>query len=225
MVQWPEDEWQTQKVMGKELEMGLGDSILAKLDRALRFEPGPLPDFDASVLGLDGPIGASATGAVVAGGGPGRAGGGGGGPAPAPGPSRKASQAANKIITTGAGPTKRTTLSISGPSAIGVTSPGATTNVPESARPKRAGKKRRYDDRSFEGYEQGFVDDEGGGDENLVVGGSGRSGGAGSGSGGMGGGQPGGGGGGGGYSVHERDERKGSFPSHKKRKKVDLILS
>lgn len=33
--------------------------------------------------------------------------------------------------------------------------------VTEANRPKRAGKKRRYDDSSFEGYDEGYLDDEG----------------------------------------------------------------
>lgn len=33
--------------------------------------------------------------------------------------------------------------------------------VTEANRPKRAGKKRRYNDSSFEGYDEGFLDDEG----------------------------------------------------------------
>jgi hypothetical protein len=42
---------------------------------------------------------------------------------------------------------------------------GATPRPVESpsadpARPKRAGKKRRYDERSFEGYGEGYVDDD-----------------------------------------------------------------
>lgn len=36
---------------------------------------------------------------------------------------------------------------------------GTTTNA-EAIRPKREGRKRRYDERSFEGYGEGFVDDE-----------------------------------------------------------------
>ena len=45
--------------------------------------------------------------------------------------------------------------------ANGVAAPAAGSAAQELARPKRAGKKRSYNDSSFVGYGEGFVDDEG----------------------------------------------------------------
>ncbi|KAI9882352.1 MAG: vacuolar protein sorting-associated protein 1 [Watsoniomyces obsoletus] len=154
MVQMPEDEWHNQHVIGKELENGLGDDMMAKLERALKMERGPMPGFDASILGLDMPPTSAAS---------------------TTDPSRKPSQVAidstvNKMLPNGTKPLVQqtgtlatTTTMIRGTSG----SPGG--DPPESARPRRAGKKRRYDDRSFEGYEEAFIDDDSGMDMGLDI--------------------------------------------------------
>ncbi|KAI9804240.1 MAG: hypothetical protein M1833_007047 [Piccolia ochrophora] len=126
MMQWPDEEWHNQKVAGKEVAKGLPESVMAKLNRALYMEPGDMPGFDASILGLDMP-------------------------APAPVDSKRASQTA-------------ASQPLQAPQTNGNTPRGNTTadSPPaDPARPKRTGKKRRYDERSFEGYGEGFVDDEG----------------------------------------------------------------
>ncbi|KAL8953072.1 MAG: hypothetical protein Q9222_001065 [Ikaeria aurantiellina] len=43
----------------------------------------------------------------------------------------------------------------------GIRPPGEKTSTTEANRPKRVGKKRRYDDHSFEGYGEGYLDDDG----------------------------------------------------------------
>jgi hypothetical protein len=71
MVLRPQDDWYAAKVHGgHELARGLGDAALAKLERALTFERGPLPGFDAGALALDPATVAMLTGGagVVAGG-------------------------------------------------------------------------------------------------------------------------------------------------------------
>ena len=44
MTLWPEEEWQNQKVGGKDVRKGLPSGILAKLDKAMQMQPGPLPN-------------------------------------------------------------------------------------------------------------------------------------------------------------------------------------
>jgi hypothetical protein len=117
LMGWPDEEWHVQKAAGLNMERGLPPSILAKLDRAFKMEPGPLPDFDASVLGLDvedsSPIIAQPAARIQ-------------GPQP---PNRVISHSANQAS--------------------------------ELSRARRQGTKRSYDERSFEGYGEGYMDDEG----------------------------------------------------------------
>ena len=114
---WPEEEWQNQKVMSKEVHKGLPSGILAKLDKAMQMQPGTLPDNNhwEDLLGHDKPKPIES--------------------------NAKASKLPAK--------TAKTDGHVN----------GATTNT-EPIRPKRSSKKRRYDDESFEGYGEGFVDDE-----------------------------------------------------------------
>ncbi|KAH0538643.1 hypothetical protein FGG08_004780 [Glutinoglossum americanum] len=129
MLDWPDEEWQNQKVAGREIEKGFGEAMLAKLNKALKMEPGPLPEFDESILGLDlepppAPVGVSSL------------------KRPLPQANHGFRQPVAAVHTNGATPRP-----IESPSA-------------DPARPKRAGKKRRYDERSFEGYGEGYVDDD-----------------------------------------------------------------
>lgn len=167
MMQWPEEEWRNQKVVGKEVEKGLDEVYLAKLERAMKMQPGPLPGFDAGVLGLDGPTTTASSGM----------------PASNTLESRKTSPVA--VVTAagnhdgvsnsklpvgtkagvhhGNGGLVNTTANTGSAATTGVAAPPGPS---EPMRPRRAGKKRRYDDRSFEGYEEGFIDDDGYDDEN-----------------------------------------------------------
>ncbi|KAI9782925.1 MAG: hypothetical protein M1839_004400 [Geoglossum umbratile] len=130
MLDWPEEEWQNQKVMGREIEKGFGEVMLAKLSKALKMEPGPLPDFDEGILGLDLEPPPTSVGI--------------------PSLKRPLQQANNNFRQPAT-----TTTHTNGATPRPVESPSA-----DPARPKRAGKKRRYDERSFEGYGEGYVDDD-----------------------------------------------------------------
>lgn len=57
MTLWPEEEWQNQKVGGKDVHNGLPSGILAKLDKAMQMQPGPLPNNNdwENLLGNDNP--------------------------------------------------------------------------------------------------------------------------------------------------------------------------
>lgn len=127
LVQWPDEEWHNQKVLGKEVEKGLGEVLLAKLDLAMKMEPGPVPNNETweDLLGHEKikPI-----------------------PSPADVPMKKSLPI----------PANTVRLSSQNNAPNTVATPSA-----EVARPKRSGKKRRYDEHSFEGYGEGYVDDDG----------------------------------------------------------------
>lgn len=130
MTSMPEEEWHNQKVVGKELQKGLSGATLAKLERAMHMQPGPVPNNSEweDLLGFEK---AKPLAAVVE-------------------PGRKKGSLAEV-------PTKKVN-GLSNGARIDIGRAAATSEVP---RPKRAGKKRRYDEHSFEGYGEGFVDDEG----------------------------------------------------------------
>lgn len=59
LTMWPEEEWQNQKVFGKQIKVADIDSALHNLQtRAMHFEPGPVPnnDFWEDVLGHEKPV-------------------------------------------------------------------------------------------------------------------------------------------------------------------------
>ena len=53
----PEEEWQASSLQGKELSKGFSNGALAKLDKAMKLDPGSVPKNDEweNVLGLDAP--------------------------------------------------------------------------------------------------------------------------------------------------------------------------
>ena len=114
---WPEEEWQNQKVSGKDVHKGLPSGIFAKLDKAMHMQPGQLPNnnYWEDLLGHDKPK-----------------------------PIEQNAKASKLPANT---------------AKVNSQANGATANA-EAIRPKRSSKKRRYDDQSFEGYGEGFVDDE-----------------------------------------------------------------
>lgn len=125
LVMWPEEEYQNQRVYGKDLKHGLPAEVMAKLGKAMQMRPGDVPQNDKweELLGLG----------------------------------------IEKVRPGGAtgdkkGKTAASTTHING--QINGNRAGATTaaNI-EDTRPKRISKKRRYNDDSFEGYAEGFVDD------------------------------------------------------------------
>ncbi|KAI9827518.1 MAG: hypothetical protein M1832_004868 [Thelocarpon impressellum] len=138
MAFWPAEEWHVQKVAGKQFTKGLSDDTFARLERAMTMEPGPMPGFDASILGLDTPA-----------------------PAPAVDAKKALQQGNSNTRQSG-----QTTANGTVPRPAAATAAG-TPPTGDPSRPKRAGRKRRYDEHSFEGYGEGFVDDDvdmGGGD-------------------------------------------------------------
>ncbi len=142
LADWPEEEWQNQKVMGRDVSKGLPGATRAKLEKAMRMQPGPVPNNTEweDLLGFE----------KVA-------------PVPA------VMESAPKGVSKKEVPTGK---------ANGVTNGARLKTGKASAadgpRPKRSGKKRRYDEQSFEGYGEGFVDDEG--DPAMTGGGGGSSG-------------------------------------------------
>ena len=128
MAIWPTEEWHVQKVAGKQFDTGLSEDTWARLERAMTMEPGPLPGFDASILGIDTPIAP-----------------------PAAVETKTPAQPAN-VIQRQPGQ----------PNGIAQTPhSGANPSTGDPPRPKRTGRKRRYDEHSFEGYGEGYVDDDG----------------------------------------------------------------
>ena len=116
---YPEEEWNIQKVHGKELSNGLTESMLARLKKATTMGGGKLPEQqERRWRGI-----VDADGSTVKPLGP---------------------QLNNSI--------KRTSDESPPYTAVSPTNSEAT-------RPSRRGTKRRYDDESFEGYGEGFVDD------------------------------------------------------------------
>lgn len=117
---WPEEEWQNQKVAGKDVHTGLPASALAKLDKAMQMQPGPVPNNSMweDQLGHE------------------------------------------KIKPTGS---KTIKVPQKAPTTTSTKTNGqvnGTTTDGEAIRPKRTGRKRRYDEHSFEGYGEGYVDDD-----------------------------------------------------------------
>lgn len=135
LVTWPEEEWHNQKVLGKEVHKGLPSATLAKLEKAMQMQPGPLPNTNEweDLLGHE----KSKPVAAVA------------------------EQALKKSSHPGTPTTKVNGLT------NGARAEAGKPSASELLRPKRSGKKRRYDEHSFEGYGEGYVDDDG----DVMVGG------------------------------------------------------
>ena len=115
---WPEEEWQNQKVAGKDVHKGLPASTLAKLEKAMHMQPGPVPNNSEweDQLGHE--------------------------------KIKPADAKASKMLS-----------NLNTAKSNGQVNGTTTTNA-EVIRPKRTGRKRRYDEHSFEGYGEGYVDDD-----------------------------------------------------------------
>lgn len=124
LMMWPEEEWQIQKVHGKEIKVAEAESALHKLQmRAMKLEPGPLPNSEywEDVLGHE---------------------------------------KSSKHINIESGKRAVSTPNAMRPVVHTNGAPvGTAAGASERLRPTR-GKKRHYDDNSFVGYGEGFVDDE-----------------------------------------------------------------
>jgi len=148
-MEWPEEGWFDQRVYGKELERALDDNnpLLQKLDRAVAMREGQLPKDEhekwKAVLGFDEPLPSAPAVAV------GKTG------APLPRSASVAASAAQASFAR-SGQALSTGMRGSAPSSPR-TGAGAGT-----IRPDRMGKKRRYDDASFEGYSESGLESDGG---------------------------------------------------------------
>lgn len=131
MVRWPEEEWNNQKVFGKLVMSGLPPATTMKLEKVMQMQPGPIPNGASwHSTSWEEIIGIEKSKPIPA------------------GPDPRAKSAVSAAKTNGYVNGNR-------PYAINT----QATNS-EAARPKRTAKKRRYDDLSFEGYGEGYVDDE-----------------------------------------------------------------
>lgn len=182
LAEFPEEEWQNQKVMGRDVRKGLSSTSLAKLEKAMRMQPGPIPNNNEweDLLGFEK---AAPIQTVVE---------------PIPKAQKEKHSIKANGLSNGAARLK-----------TGKSSASASASASEAPRPKRSGKKRRYDEHSFEGYGEGFVDDDGG--DTVMTGVAGVAGVAGGGGGG------GLGTGAGGYSSGDGSRKSGAS---KKRRKV-----
>ncbi|KAL9607199.1 MAG: hypothetical protein Q9167_007865 [Letrouitia subvulpina] len=128
MAQWPEEEWINQKVHGRQVQAGLADGTLAKLDKAMQMQPGPVPN--TNEYDWDDLLGTEKIK-----------------------PLPTVEERSKKILSADPSKTK-----VNG-QVNGAHVPANAVAATEISRPKRAGKKRRYDEDSFEGYGEGYNDD------------------------------------------------------------------
>ncbi len=131
MAQWPEEEWHNQKIAGKDVHKGLPSGTLAKLERAMLMQPGMVPSSPEN--DWEDLLGYEKV-------------------KPLPTITEQNPKRALHAEKLKAKPNGQIN---------GVRAPVGKEQGAEIVRPKRAGKKRRYDEHSFEGYGEGFVDDDG----------------------------------------------------------------
>ncbi|OAA68749.1 mediator of RNA polymerase 2 transcription subunit 19 [Niveomyces insectorum RCEF 264] len=135
-----EDSWQARQVKTKEIRYGLQGDVEADLRQAMTMNKGPIPKavWDSSVLGDLAPEKLLFIGAK---------------------PGSVRGTAPNTPLH----PAVMARSSKAQPSpSFGTTGAAAAGGGPDLARPRRANKKRSYGDNSFEGYGEGFPDDDGG---------------------------------------------------------------
>ena len=131
MVQWPEEEWHNQKIAGKDVHKGLPNGMLMKLEKAMQMQPGPVPNTKEN--DWEDLLGHEKV---------------------KPLPTIHEQKTKNHIEA------ERLKVTPNGQVNGNRTLVGKD-QAAEIVRPKRTGKKRRYDEHSFEGYGEGFVDDDG----------------------------------------------------------------
>jgi len=143
LIHEPEDSWYATKVKTKEVWRGLSDDSNGALSAALAFARGPLGQFDDSwnkgfkVLLEGGSKEKKSKGTPAVG---------------TPLPSSVSQPAPRSAVSTPVPPLSR-------PKGL----PGTISDASQ-VRPQRSVKKRSYGDNSFEGYGEGYPDDDGTGD-------------------------------------------------------------
>ncbi len=142
LIHEPEDSWSARQVKSKEVERGLSDESLAALRQAMTMARGTIPksDWDSAVLG-------DLASEKLSGGG--------------------------KSSLSGKATTPNTPLHpgvARSKAPLPATLAQVQAQAQEAARPRRSIKKRSYGDSSFEGYGEGFPDDDGGADAGYSTG-------------------------------------------------------
>lgn len=155
LATWPEEEWHNTNVMGREIQKGISNATQAKLEKATHMLPGSVPQ----QVVWDELIGLERTK-----------------PDQAPNkPENTKKQAcldaarSSKVKSNGLAGQSGSLAKLGHPSNLAVKSNGLINGSRIDSgtaspidRPRRTGKKRRYDDHSFDGYGDGFMDDDGG---------------------------------------------------------------
>lgn len=138
LISEADDSWQARQVKTKDIRYGLLDDVEADLRQAMTMNKGPIPKaiWDSSVLGDLAPEKLVSIGAR---------------------PSSVRGTAPNTPLHPAVARSKvqqqQQSLSVGG---------GAAGGGLDASRPRRVNKKRSYGDNSFEGYGEGFPDDDGG---------------------------------------------------------------
>ena len=136
MARWPEEEWHNQKAAGKDVHKGLPSGVLLKLEKAMQMQPGAVPNTKEN--DWEDLLGHEKV----------------------------------KPLPTIAEQNPKNALRAEKPKAKpngqvnGARAPLGKEQAAEVVRPQRAVVKRRYDEDSYDGYGEGFVDD----DRDLVDG-------------------------------------------------------
>lgn len=122
MSQWPEEEWHNQKVMGRDVASGFPESTLAKLEKAMQMQPGPVPNNNEweDILGIE------------------------------------KAKPVDPAVKNG----KQAFVAKANGQPNGFQSGNVNPQSSEPIRSRRTTKKRRYDEHSFEGYGEGYLDDD-----------------------------------------------------------------
>ena len=132
LAAWPDEEWHNQKVMGKDVTKGFPDIMQGKLRKAMHLQPGKVPnnEFWEDSLGFNERVKAS-----------------------------DLVKTAKNSAATAASPNGQPQQNGTRPSNP---APGTTesSQPSEPIRARRTTKRRRYDDGSFEGYGEGYGDDD-----------------------------------------------------------------
>jgi hypothetical protein len=155
MMCFPKEEWNIHFVRNKELDRGLSAETRAKLPKAMGMSKGLIPKqvWDSSVLGELSPLNTIKA------------------------EKAEKSNLSGKLTTPGT-PIPAATAAANGAQGASSRPKPQQGLVQEATRPKRSVNKRSYRDSSFEGYGEGYLDDELGGEGGYSTGEADNGGGA-----------------------------------------------